>query len=214
MIKAVLWDFGGVFTTSPFESFNRYEKQHNIPKDFIRRVNATNPDKNAWARLESSQVTLDEFDKEFADETCAQGYEITGRQVIELLSGDLKPEMVKALKLISSSYKTACLTNNVKGAGEGPGMSQTTKKAEDVANVMSLFDVVVESSVVGYRKPDPRIYLTACTELNIEPEDAVFLDDLGINLKPARELGMRTIKVLSSEQSLGELEEILGMTLR
>lgn len=214
MIKAVLWDFGGVFTTSPFDSFNRYEKQHNIPNDFIRGINATNPDNNAWARLESSQITVQEFNQEFADESRAQGHEISGQQVIELLSGDLKPEMVKALEIISSSYKTACLTNNVKGAGEGPGMSQSSKKAEEVAMVMSIFDIIIESSVVGYRKPDPQFYLTACKELGIEPADAVFLDDLGINLKPARELGMRTIKVLSSDQSLGELEEILGMVLR
>lgn len=214
MIKAVLWDFGGVFTTSPFDSFNRYEQQHNIPNDFIRGINSTNPDNNAWARLESSQITVQEFDQEFADESSAQGHEIRGLQVIELLSGDLKPEMVTALEIISSSYKTACLTNNVKGAGEGPGMSQSSKKAEDVARVISIFDVIIESSVVGYRKPDPQFYLTACKELDIEPADAVFLDDLGINLKPARELGMSTIKVLSSDQSLDELEQILGIRLR
>ncbi len=214
MIKAVLWDFGGVFTTSPFDSFNRYERQHKIPDNFIRGINATNPDNNAWARLESSQISVAEFDQEFADESRAQGHEIRGIQVIELLSGDLKPEMVNALKIISSSFKTACLTNNMKGAGEGPGMSQSSRKSEDVAMVMSIFDVIIESSVVGYRKPDPKFYLTAVKELEIEPADAVFLDDLGINLKPARELGMSTIKVLSSDQSLGELEQILGLTLR
>lgn len=214
MIKAVLWDFGGVFTTSPFDSFNRYEKHHNLPADFIRGINATNPDNNAWARLESSQITVAEFDQEFADESRAQGHEIRGLQVIELLSGDLKPEMVNALQIISSSFKTACLTNNIKGAGEGPGMSQSSKKAEEVARVMSIFDVVIESSVIGYRKPDPQFYLTACEALDITPADAVFLDDLGINLKPARALGMSTIKVLSSDQTLEELESLLGMTLR
>ena len=155
------------------QSFNRFERQHNIPNDFIRGINSTNPDNNAWARLESSQITVAEFDQEFADESRAQGHEIGGIQVIELLSGDLKPEMVKALKIISSSFKTACLTNNVKGAGEGPGMSQSSRKAEDVAMVMSIFDVIIESSVVGYRKPDPKFYLTACKELESKPSRAI-----------------------------------------
>ena len=214
MIKAVLWDFGGVFTTSPFESFNRYEKEHNIPLDFIRGINATNPDTNAWAQLESSQISLEEFDQAFATETRAKGHEIRGQQVLELLSGELKPEMVNALKIVSGKYRTACLTNNVKGAGEGPGMSKSAQKAEEVAKVMATFELIIESSVVGFRKPDPEFYFTACRQLNIEPSEAVFLDDLGVNLKPARELGMSTIKVLSSDQALSELEQLLDIKLR
>ena len=213
MIKAVLWDFGGVMTSSPFESFNRFEKLNNIPENFIRSVNSTNPDSNAWARFESSQISLDEFDQEFAAESRNLGHEIRGRRVIELLSGELRPEMVNALTIIAYKYKTACLTNNVKGAGEGPGMQRSTEKAAEVAEIMSLFDFVIESSVVGFRKPDPRFYLTGCAELEIEPEDALFLDDLGINLRPARELGMTTIKGLSAEQTLADLELIVDMRL-
>jgi putative hydrolase of the HAD superfamily len=214
MINAVLWDFGGVLTTSPFESFNRYESAHNIPLDFIRTLNATNPDSNAWARLESSKISVEEFDEAFAAEARSAGYEIPGRQVLELLSGDLRPDMVKALKVIDRSFKTGCITNNIKGAGEGPGMARSTDKARDVADVMAIFDVVVESSILGYRKPDLRIYQHACEVMGIEPTEAVFLDDLGINLKPARSIGMQTIKVLSADQALDELEGILEIPLR
>ncbi len=214
MIKAVLWDFGGVITSSPFEAFNRFEQENNLPRDFIRTINSTNPDSNAWAQFESSQINLDEFDRVFADESRSLGHEIRGRHVIELLSGNIRPEMVQALKIIGERFKMACLTNNIKGAGEGPGMQQSTKKAAEVAEIMALFDVVIESSVVGYRKPNPKFYLTACDALQIEPADAVFLDDLGINLKPAKALGMSTIKVITVNQTLDELERVLDLPLR
>ena len=123
MIKAVLWDFGGVFTTSPFESFNRYEQECGIPLDFIRSVNATNPDSNAWAQLESSAIDLARFDTLFATETAAAGHRIAGGEVLKLLAGDLRPEMVAALKTIKQHYRVACITNNVKDAGAGPGMA-------------------------------------------------------------------------------------------
>ena len=99
-IKAVLWDFGGVLTTSPFEAFNRFEAQNGFPKDTIRTINSTNPDTNAWAQLESAAILVDEFDTTFADEARALGYEIRGRDVLALLSGDIRPKMVKALKKI------------------------------------------------------------------------------------------------------------------
>lgn len=213
MIKAVLWDFGGVITTSPFEAFNRYEAANSLPTDIIRTINATNPTDNAWAKLESSQVSVEEFDDLFAEEAAAKGHSIPGKAVLELLSGDVRPEMVKALKIIKETLRVGCITNNVK-SGEGPGMARSLKKAAEVAEVMALFDVVIESSKVGMRKPDPAIYKLACEQMGISPEEAVFLDDLGINLKPARALGMTTIKVLGAEQALDELEHHLGLTLR
>lgn len=212
MIKAVLWDFGGVVTSSPFEAFNRYELANDIPVDFIRTTNATNPDSNAWARFESSQISVLQFDTVFAAETKARGHEIPGMKVLELLSGDLRPEMVEALSRISKRYKTACLTNNMK-TGEGPSMQRSTEKAERISEVMAIFDVIIESSVIGFRKPNPKFYLLACEQLDIEPSEAVFLDDLGVNLKPARELGMTTIKVLDVAATLAELESVLEMQL-
>ncbi len=209
--RAVLWDFGGVFTTSPFEAFNLFEAQNNLPDNFLRSINASNPDNNAWALLERSEITLDEFDQKFAAESRTRGHEVPGRDVIALLSGALRPEMVEALKKCrAAGLATGCITNNVR---------QNDNAAADVAPnnmgfVFDLFDHVIESSKVGLRKPDPKIYLMACDALNIEPHQAVYLDDLGINLKPARALGMTTIKVVGVDQALSELEKTLDLVLR
>jgi putative hydrolase of the HAD superfamily len=212
MIEAVLWDFGGVLTTSPFEAFNRYETERGLPRDFIRTINATNPEINAWARFESSEVDLHEFDRLFAEESAAVGYRVPGREVIELLSGDIRPRMVEVLRRVKSSHRVACITNNVKG-GRGPGMANSSERASQMAEVMALFDLVVESSVEGIRKPNPRIYQIACERLGVAPERAVFLDDLGVNLKPARELGMQTIKVLSEQQAIEDLAKLVKFDL-
>lgn len=213
MFKAVLWDFGGVITSSPFEAFNRYEKERGLPADFLRSINATNPDSNAWAQLESSQVTVDEFDELFAQEAESKGHRVMGKDVLELLSGDVRPEMVNALKAIKTQHQIGCITNNV-NTGQGPGMAKSSEKAAQVAEIMALFDVVIESSKVGIRKPDPEIYRMTCEQMSIQPEETIYLDDLGINLKPARALGMATIKVLNADQALDELETLLDMQLR
>lgn len=210
MIEAVLWDFGGVLTTSPFEAFNRYEAERGLPRDFIRTINATNPDVNAWAQFESSRVGLDEFDALFASEAEAAGHRVPGRDVIALLSGDLRPRMVEVLKRCKQHFRVGCITNNVK-SGHGPGMAADGARAARIAEVMGLFDVVVESSIEGIRKPDPRIYRIACERLDVAPWKTVFLDDLGINLKPAKALGMQTIKVVSEEQAIEDLARITGL---
>jgi len=211
-IKAVLWDFGGVLTTSPFEAFNRFEIEQGIPKDTIRKINSTNPDSNAWAQLESASIQVDEFDETFATEARALGFEIRGQQVLALLSGDIRPGMVNALKTIKTTHKVACITNNVK-TGTGPGMAQDAARAKGVADVMALFDLVVESSKVGVRKPNPKIYEFTCESIGVSPDQCLFLDDLGINLKPAKLLGMRTIKVIDPDIAIAELEKHLDMKL-
>jgi putative hydrolase of the HAD superfamily len=208
--QAVLWDFGGVMTTSPFEAFNRYEAAQGIRRDFIRGVNATNPETNAWAQFESSQISLEQFDTAFEMETRQAGHAIPGRIVIEMLSGDVRPRMVEVLKICKQHYRVACLTNNVK-SGVGPGMARSAAKAVAVKEVMALFDLVVESSKEGVRKPDPRFYQLACERLGVKPQHAVFLDDLGINLKSARELGMVTIKVANENQAIAELSAVLNL---
>jgi putative hydrolase of the HAD superfamily len=205
MIRAVLWDFGGVILSSPFEAFNRYEASNGLPADFIRSVNATNPDANAWALLERNDVTPEEFDSLFADESEALGHRIPGAAVLALLAGEIRPEMVTALdRVIRAGYRTACLTNNVVGG----------EQRMEVGDVMVMFDHVVESSKVGCRKPEPRFYEIACELLGVEPSECVFLDDLGINLKPARAMGMTTIKVGAADPAIAELESVLGITLR
>jgi putative hydrolase of the HAD superfamily len=209
--SAVLWDFGGVITTSPFDAFNRFEAERGIPRDFIRSVNARDHETNAWAEFESSLITIDEFDRRFAAETAAAGHSIRGREVIALLGGELRPRMVAVLERCKRDYKVGCLTNNA-DAGKGAGMSSSDDQADDVKAVMRMFDLIVESSKEGIRKPNPEIYRLACKGLEVEPHDVVYLDDLGVNLKPARALGMTTIKVVSEEQAIADLGETLGIT--
>ena len=182
-IRAVLFDFGGVITSSPFDAFTQLEEELGLPADFIRTVNATNPDENAWARLERSEVDLDTFASLWSDEARALGHEVDGRAVLERLAGRIRPEMVAAIRTCRGSYKTGCLTNNF-------GSADSEVSAE-VAAVYELFDVVLESRTLGVRKPDPRLYELACSALDVQPEECVFLDDLGVNLKPARTIGMQ-----------------------
>lgn len=212
MIKAILWDFGGVFTTSPFEAFARFERARGLPENFIRTINSTNPDTNAWAQFESAAIDADGFDAAFRGEAEALGHRVDGKDVLELLSGEFRPRMVAALAECKKHYKVGCITNNMKQAGEGPAMAATDARAETAAQVMAQFDIVVESSIEGVRKPNPRIYRIACERLDVRPEEAVFLDDLGINLKPARAMGMTTIKVLDVDQALRELSAATGLT--
>jgi putative hydrolase of the HAD superfamily len=215
MIRAALFDFGGVILSSPFDAFAAYEREHGLPDGFIRRLNATNPDDNAWARLERSEVDLSGFADLFEAEARAAGHELDGRAVISLLGGSVRPQMVEALRRCKERVLTAMLTNNfVTGARpDAPGGDPTGRSAQ-IAEVMGLFDVIVESSQVGVRKPDPRFYEIACERLGIEPSEAVFLDDLGINLKPARAMGMTTIKVVDPDEAIAELESVVGFPLR
>ena len=211
MIQAVLWDFGGVFTTSPFEAFARFEKARGLPENFIRTINSTNPDHNAWARFESSAISVDEFDIAFREEAQAHGHSVAGKDVLELLSGEFRPRMAAALAKCKKHFKVGCITNNMRKAGDGPTMAASDERAEQAAKVMALFDMVVESSVEGVRKPQPRIYEIACERLGVAPRHTVFLDDLGINLKPARAMGMTTIKVVTEQQAIRELSDATGL---
>jgi len=213
MIEAIIWDFGGVFTTSPFEAFARFEKERGLPENFIRSVNSRNYETNAWALFEQNAISMDAFDETFAQECNVLGHEVRGRDVVALLSGDIRPEMVEALRRCKQKVKVGCITNNV-AAGEGAGMAQTHNKAAAVREILSLFDNVIESSKAGVRKPDPRIYLMSCEALGVKPEACIYLDDLGVNLKPAKALGMATIRVSTAGQALDELEALTGFTLR
>ena len=210
MIEAVIWDFGGVVTTSPFEAFARFERERGLPADIIRRTNAANHLENAWAKFERAEVDLDTFDRLFAEESSALGAEVRGRDVLPLLSGDIRPEMVDALKHIKAKFRTGCITNNLPANAIG----STSGRSLYIAEVMVLFDHVIESAKIGLRKPDPRIYRMMTEALSVDPANCVYLDDLGVNLKPAREMGMRTIKVTSAPQAIVELEAATGLTLR
>ncbi len=204
-VRAVLWDFGGVILSSPFEAFAAYEREQGLPEGLLRRLNATNPDTNAWAKLERSEVDLEGFAELYEAEADAAGHRIDAGAVLALLSGELRPAMVQALRRIRAEGLTqACLTNNVAG---------TEAVRPELAEVMALFDAVLESSKLGVRKPDPRFYDLALEAVGVTPSEAVFLDDLGINLKPARALGIHTIKVVDPDQALAELEAVVGFSL-
>jgi putative hydrolase of the HAD superfamily len=210
MIEAVIWDFGGVITTSPFEAFARFEAERGLPADIIRRTNAANHLENAWAKFERAEVDIDTFDELFATESLALGAEVRGRDVLPLLSGDLRPEMVEALKRVKTRFKTGCITNNLPANAIGSTGGRTLY----IAEVMGLFDHVIESAKIGLRKPDRRIYQMMVDALDADPRRCVYLDDLGVNLKPAREMGMTTIKVQNAPQALAELEAATGLSLR
>jgi len=213
LVTTVLFDFGGVITASPFEAFEQYEAEVGIPSGSIRKINSTNPNDNAWAKMERSEVTLDEFSQLFEEEAEAVGLEISGERVLGCLSGDVRPQMVRALEILRERVTLGCITNNMK-SGHGSGMSRTAEQAAVIANIMEMFEVVIESAKVGVRKPDPRIYEMACTELKVDPHSCAYLDDLGINCKPAAALGMTAIKVVDPEQALDDLEQAVGFSLR
>jgi putative hydrolase of the HAD superfamily len=212
-VRAVLFDFGGVVSESPFLAFHRFERQRGLPEGFLQRINRNNPDDNAWARYERSELTPEAFDEAFAAESRAAGHEVRGLDVIDLLFGPIRPQMTAAVTRCRRHFVTACLTNNVRHGG-GRGLDAMPSRAREWSDALALFDRVIESSRLGQRKPEPRFFEEACRALGVEPSQAVFLDDLGTNLKPAREMGMVTIKVTDADAALAELETVLGIPLR
>ena len=198
------WDFGGVISSSPFDAFARYEEEQGLPAGFLRKINATNPDTNAWSQLERSSVTMEEFCALFEAEAAAAGGTVDARAVLSLLSGEIRPQVVEAVRRCHERLKTALLTNNFVRDEASFGHEE----------MLAMFDVVVESRHAGVRKPDPRFYQLALDDLGVAPDQAVFLDDLGVNLKPARAIGMHTIKVVDPDEALDELEALVGFALR
>ncbi|KQZ64461.1 HAD family hydrolase [Sphingopyxis sp. Root1497] len=216
-ITTVIFDFGGVITASPFEAFNRLEAERGLPHDFVRRVNAANPDDNAWAKFERAEIDAATFDTLFADEARALGHELRGEAVLAVIAGAVRPDMVTALDTLKATgFRIGCITNNVPGSKmgiKGAGMTRSEQAAQEVARIMARFEHVIESSKAGVRKPDPAIYLMMCETLGVAPAECVYLDDLGINCKPAAALGMHAIKVTSGEQALADLSAVLGIAL-
>jgi len=217
---AVIWDFGGVLTSSPFEAFADFEMRQGIEPGFIRRVNSHNPDHNAWARLERDELSAEGFDLAFALESEALGHRIAGSEILPLIAGTIRPAMVQALRVISETLKTGCITNNFKAistlqtqdsklSDSKPSFASLYKR-----DIMYLFDHVIESAIVGIRKPDPAIYKMMTEALDVDPERCIYLDDLGINLKPARAMGMQTIKVTNPSASIDQLSSLLQIDLR
>ena len=212
-IDTVIFDFGGVITSSPFEAFNRLEAERGVPHDSVRRINSTNPDGNAWALFERAEIDAAQFDMLFANEAAMLDINLRGADVLKCLAGDVRPEMVAALDaLTTKGYRIGCITNNVP-SGKGAGMALSDDRADEIAAIMARFEHIIESSKAGVRKPDPRIYQMMCEALSVTPQQCVYLDDLGINCKPAAVLGMAAIKVTSGDQALADLGKLLGLSL-
>ena len=207
VVEAVLFDMGGVIVSGPWEGFAAYERENGLPEGLIRRINSTDPDSNAWARMERGEIGLEEFAAAFEAEAAALGYRVDGMAVLNGLGGELRPAMVEAVRRCSERLKTGLLTNNWAPMG-------SVERSLPMAELLGWFDLVVESSVVGVRKPDPAFYAMACDALGVDPAACVFLDDLGVNLKPARAMGMITIKVVDPDEALAELETAVGFPLR
>jgi epoxide hydrolase-like predicted phosphatase len=202
--RAVIFDLGGVVLDSPLHAIARYERELGIPAGFVNRVVIEAGSGGAWPRLERGELPIEEFFGAFEAECREQGQSISAMEVM-LRIGECgpRPVMLEALgRIRRRGIAVAALTNN--WAGE---QDRTHELREH-------FDAFVESSVVGLRKPDRRIYLLACESLAIEPAEAVFLDDIGRNLKTARELGMTTLKVDHPEEALDALSDLLGFPLR
>lgn len=212
-IRAVLFDFGGVLLSSPIDGFRAYERSAELPAGFLQRLNTLDPDTNAWACMERGELDEAAFCARFEAEARAQGHAIDARAVLVRLTGHLRPEMVAVVRALRTTYRVACLTNNMP-LGLGTAMATTPERATEIAKVMTLFAHVVESCKIGARKPEPRFYARACEIVGVAPENCVFLDDLGINLKPARAMGMTTIKVSAPAQAIADLEAVLGHAVR
>ncbi|MGM0452392.1 MAG: HAD family hydrolase [Thermodesulfobacteriota bacterium] len=208
-IKAVIFDLGGVILDSPMEVFAEFEKQHGLSSNFLNRAIVDAGSQGAWARLERGEIDLEAFFDAFDAELWQAGAEISSRDLMAAVNdfATVRPPMIEAVRrLRRGGYRTAALTNNWLVADGATSTGLAVLKAE--------FDVFVESSQTGLAKPDPRIYEQVLSELGVAADQAVFLDDIGRNLKPARQMGMTTIKVESVESALRELEKTLSFPLQ
>jgi epoxide hydrolase-like predicted phosphatase len=205
--SAVIFDLGGVVLGSPLHAIAAFEREQGIPAGFVNRVVMQTAPGGAWSRLERGEVTLEEFFGAFESECEKAGQMLSARAMMERMaeSAQPRPAMLEAMQRIRArGLKTAALTNNWRDENSEAGARELRPH----------FDAFVESSIVGLRKPDPRIYQHACEQLGVRPAEAVFLDDIGRNLKAARQLGMATIKVDDPDRALAELERLLGFALR
>jgi len=209
-IAAVVFDIGGVVQESPLHAIARYEREHGIEANAVNRAVVAAGEQGAWARLERGELTIEAFYAPFEADCRAHGVPVDGRQLMARIAeaGVARPQMLEAIRrLRAEGLGVGALTNN--WVGDRPSV-----KTPLGLSLRAHFDVFIESAVVGLRKPDPRIYALVCEKLGVAPARVAFLDDIGRNLKPARALGMATIKVDDPDQALRELGALLGLDLR
>ena len=204
-IKTIIFDFGGVITDSPIEGFKKLEQAYGISKGVISSIVMTNPDNNAWAKSERGEIDIESFISEFDMEANKLGYKLSAREILKQLYGPLRPIMKEKIISLSKNFQLVCLTNVLKGVH----IFSPKERKFEVDHILSYFDKIYESCEVGMRKPEERIYQYLLSDLKIKPENSVFLDDLGINLKTAKSLGINTIKVINPIDALSELDNLL-----
>ncbi|MFN8545311.1 MAG: HAD family phosphatase [Candidatus Binatia bacterium] len=203
--RAVLFDLGGVVVGSPLHAIASYERELGLPTGVVNRVVVGAGPTGAWSRLERGELTLEPFFAAFERDCAAAGVVLSARTLMARVAAAIvpRPAMLEAIRRIrASGLAAAAVTNN------------WITEEESTRAVHPHFDLVVESAVEGVRKPDPRIFHLACERLGIGPAQAVFLDDIGANVKAARALGMATIKVDDPDVALAELERLLALALR
>lgn len=207
MIKTIIFDFGGVITNSPIEGFKLLEEKHGYDKGLITNINMNNPNDNAWAKSERGEIDIHTFLEEFEKEALEIGEKIDAREILQQLYGSMRENIINKIKLLSNSkkYKLICLTNVLKGVD----IFTPKERVIAVNYVMRYFDRIYESYKLNMRKPETRIYQYILNEMNIKPQETVFLDDLGMNLKSARQLGINTIKVVNPKDAINELDQLL-----
>lgn len=202
---AVFFDLGGVVVGSPLHAIAAYERELGLEPNSINRVVLETGPGGAWSRLERGELTLEPFFPAFEADCAAAGLSLSARELMVRIAQSTlpRPTMLTAIARIRErGLKAGAITNN------------WVTEEEGTRALRPFFDSFIESAVVGVRKPDPRIFHLACEQAAVTPEQVVFLDDIGLNLKAARALGMTTIKVADPDIALAELEEILSFPLR
>jgi len=237
VIRAVIFDIGGVVIGSPVVGVTKFEKLHHLPPHYLNALITAHGENGSFQRLERGELSMEEFLNQFTKEMSQvklgnRAYEkycqrfgqpcpplpkslnIDGREMWSTMMAEstrADPIMVEAIRRLRNDgrYKVVALTNNwVTNSSSGP----------DASYLITLFDAYFESSVVGLRKPDPAFFLYALDKLGIQRDQAgsvIFLDDIGHNLKSAKNLGFRTIRVLPSKsiEAVRELGQMVEMEL-
>ena len=213
--RAVIFDLGGVVLGSPLHAIAAFEQRHSIPNNTINRWVARSAPDGAWHRLERGELSMgSEFYRDFDQELEALGHSVSSEEMMARVSEISKPrpEMLKAIKrLRAANFTVAALTNN--WSAEDTAREVDESNGYRRSDLKQCFDLFFESAVLGMRKPDPRIYHHTCEQLGVTFQEAIFLDDIGTNLKAARALGMHTIKVDDPRTAIAEIEQLLGLSL-
>jgi putative hydrolase of the HAD superfamily len=215
-IRAIIFDLGGVVLGSPLHAIAAYEREIGLPANFVNRVVADTAPGGAWSRLERGEISMETFYTDFEADCQAAGQTLSARTMFERMALEAlpRPIMIEAIRRIrAEGFLAGALTNNWANEDDAQENEAGSPAGDGTRALADLFDVFVESSVEGLRKPDPRIYTLACERLGVELNEAVFLDDIGTNLKAARALGMTTIKVNTPEQALEELSAVIELKL-